>query len=80
LKSGPSDVERKAIASKKTGEILAFGHTHHPFINTKGNVANCGSWVTDAPVHSTYVKLEAGKPRLFVFGGKEITERVQGQL
>jgi UDP-2,3-diacylglucosamine pyrophosphatase LpxH len=77
LQSGLSNVERKAIASVKPGEVFVFGHTHHPFVNTKGNVVNCGSWVTDAPVHNTYVRLEAGKPRLFVFGGKEITERVQ---
>jgi UDP-2,3-diacylglucosamine pyrophosphatase LpxH len=76
LKSGLSDVEKKAISSVKPDEVLIFGHTHHPFINSKGNVANCGSWVTDAPVHNTYVRLEDGKPRLFVFGGKEITERL----
>jgi predicted phosphodiesterase len=68
-------VERKAIASVQPGEVLVFGHTHRPFINDVGSVANTGSWVTTAPIHNTYVRLEGGKPRLLVFEGQEITER-----
>ena len=71
-----SEVERRACESVQPGETLVFGHTHHPFINTRGNVVNSGSWVTDAPVHNTYVRLEGGLPRLFVFGGDEILERI----
>ena len=62
-----SEVEKRACESVQAGETLVFGHTHHPFINTRGNVVNCGSWVTDAPVHNTYVRIEGGQPRLFVF-------------
>lgn len=72
-----SDVEKRACSSVSPAETLVFGHTHRPFVNKNENVANSGSWVTDSPVHNTYVRLEAGKPRLFVFGGKEITERVE---
>jgi UDP-2,3-diacylglucosamine pyrophosphatase LpxH len=75
LKETLGGVERKAITSVQPGEVLVFGHTHRPFINDLGNVANTGSWVTTAPIHNTYVRLEGGKPRLFVFEGQEITER-----
>jgi UDP-2,3-diacylglucosamine pyrophosphatase LpxH len=68
-------VEKKAISSVKPGEVLIFGHTHRPFVNKAENVANTGSWITTAPVHNTYVRLEGGKPRLFVFEGSEVTER-----
>jgi predicted phosphodiesterase len=54
---------------------LVFGHTHRPFVNTSENVINTGSWVTDAPVHNTYVRIDAGRPRLYVYGGSEITQR-----
>ena len=60
----------------KAGNVLVFGHTHHPFINTRENLVNSGSWVKDATPHNTYVVLEGGKPRLFVYGGEEITERI----
>jgi UDP-2,3-diacylglucosamine pyrophosphatase LpxH len=68
-------VEKKAGASVMPGEVLVFGHTHRPYLNKAGNVANTGSWVTTAPIHNTYVRLEGGRPRLFVFEGQEITER-----
>lgn len=69
------DVETRACLSVKKGEILVFGHTHHPFINEAENVANTGSWVTDSPVHNTVVELSGGKPRLSIFEGGEIKER-----
>ncbi|HUK37642.1 MAG TPA: metallophosphoesterase family protein [Methanomicrobiales archaeon] len=69
--------ERKACASAKPGEILVFGHTHAPFINKAGTVVNTGSWLKGEAITNTYVRLEAGGPRLFVFGGKEITDRKQ---
>ena len=72
-----SDVERLASSSVGEGEVLVFGHTHRPFVSRSEKVVNAGSWVTDAPVHDTYVRLEAGKPRLFVFGGAEIKERIE---
>jgi UDP-2,3-diacylglucosamine pyrophosphatase LpxH len=73
------EIEKKAYdrLMGRPDEILVFGHTHHPFINEEENVVNVGSWVTDAAVHDTYVELSGGKPRLFVFGGNEITERAR---
>jgi UDP-2,3-diacylglucosamine pyrophosphatase LpxH len=68
-------VESRACASVKPNEILVFGHTHRPFVNKAENVVNSGSWVTDSPIHNTFVELSNGKARLFVFGGQEITER-----
>jgi UDP-2,3-diacylglucosamine pyrophosphatase LpxH len=60
----------------KPGQILVFGHTHHPFISKGEELVNSGSWVTESLLHNTYVVLEAGKPRLYVYGGEEITERI----
>jgi predicted phosphodiesterase len=68
-------VERKARSTVQPKEVLIFGHTHRPFVNKAENLANTGSWITAAPIHNTYVRLEGGKPRLFVFEGAEITER-----
>ena len=77
LKETLKGVERKACSRVKPGEVLVFGHTHRPFINKSENVANTGSWMTTAPIHNTYVRLEGGKPKLFVFEGAEITERAE---
>jgi UDP-2,3-diacylglucosamine pyrophosphatase LpxH len=71
------DVEHSACSKVKKGEILVFGHTHHPFINEAENVVNSGCWVKDSLVHDTVVELSRGKPRLFIFEGHEITERAQ---
>jgi UDP-2,3-diacylglucosamine pyrophosphatase LpxH len=68
-------VEKKARLTVQPNQVLIFGHTHRPFVNKDENLANTGSWVTTAPVHNTYVRLEDGKPKLFVFEGAEITER-----
>ncbi len=70
-------VEKKASSTVQPREVLVFGHTHRPFVNKAENLANVGSWVTTALVHNTYVRLEEGKPRLFVFEGSEITERAE---
>ena len=75
LKENLKGVERKARSTVQPGEILVFGHTHRPFLNKAENLANIGSWVTTAPIHNTFVRLEGGKPKLFVFEGAEITER-----
>ena len=56
--------------------MLIFGHTHQPFINDEENVVNAGCWVNDETPSNTYVELSGGKPRLFVFGGEEIKERL----
>jgi UDP-2,3-diacylglucosamine pyrophosphatase LpxH len=68
-------LEKKACSSVQPGEVLVFGHTHRPFVNQAENAGNTGSWITTAPIHNTYVRLEGGKPRLFVFEGSELTER-----
>jgi UDP-2,3-diacylglucosamine pyrophosphatase LpxH len=71
-------VEKDACGqAKPPGEVLVFGHTHRPFINKSETVVNTGSWVKDAPVHNTYARLDASGPKLFIFPGQEITERVQ---
>ncbi len=70
-----SGVEKKASSTVQPGEVLIFGHTHRSFVNKAENLANTGSWVTTMPVHNTFVRLEGGKPKLFVFEGAEITER-----
>jgi UDP-2,3-diacylglucosamine pyrophosphatase LpxH len=77
LKDKLADVERRAHReiADKTQTLLIFGHTHHPFIDQKEKLVNTGSWVKDANPHNTYVELEGGRPRLFVFGGDEIMDR-----
>jgi len=69
------DVEHIAYSKIKNDEMLVFGHTHHPFINDAENVVNTGCWVTDSTVHNTVVEISGGKPRLYIFEGREITER-----
>jgi UDP-2,3-diacylglucosamine pyrophosphatase LpxH len=77
LKGSINKINSTACNSVKPGEVLVFGHTHVPFINKAENVANTGSWVKDAAVYNTYVELSGGKPKLFVFGGQEITDRTE---
>jgi UDP-2,3-diacylglucosamine pyrophosphatase LpxH len=81
LKATVSEVEKRACQHAKILQpngILVFGHTHKPFVNATETVVNTGSWVTDAAyAHNTYVELSGGKPRLFVFGGQEITQKIQ---
>jgi len=69
------EINKRACASVGRDEVLIFGHTHVPFVNKSENVANCGSWVKDASTGDTYVELTNGKPHLFTFPRKEITER-----
>jgi UDP-2,3-diacylglucosamine pyrophosphatase LpxH len=77
IKDSLDKINLTACKEVKPGEVLIFGHTHVPFVNKAENVANTGSWVKDAAIHNTYVELSDGKPRLFVFGGHEITERTE---
>lgn len=77
LKDSLGKINLTACNAVKPGEVLIFGHTHVPFINKAENVANTGSWVKDAAIYNTYVELSDGKPRLFVFGGREITDRLE---
>jgi UDP-2,3-diacylglucosamine pyrophosphatase LpxH len=77
LKETLGDLERTVCSLVQPKEIIVFGHTHRPFINEAENVVNTGSWVLDAPVHNTYVELSDGKPKLYVFEGEEIQERVK---
>jgi len=75
-------VEKRAYDSigGKSGHTVIFGHTHHPFISKGEELINTGSWVTDATPHNTYLVIEEGKPRLFIFGGEEITDRKEISL
>jgi predicted phosphodiesterase len=75
LKETLKGMEKKASSTVQPGEVLVFGHTHRPFVNKAENLANTGSWITTTPIHNTFVRLESGKPRSFVFEGEEITER-----
>jgi len=79
LKSNLGFVEHQACTSaKKPGQILVFGHTHRPFVNTDNNVVNAGSWVSDAAITNTYVELDGNKIRLMQFSNgnsNEITAR-----
>jgi UDP-2,3-diacylglucosamine pyrophosphatase LpxH len=77
LKESLNKINMTACNEVKPGEVLIFGHTHVPFVNKAENVVNTGSWVKDAVIHNTYVELSGGKPRLFVYGGHEITERTE---
>lgn len=77
LAASLSRVEKKARQSVQPGQVLIFGHTHRPFVNKEENLANTGSWITTSPIHNTYVRLENGKPRLFVFEGQEVTEKIE---
>ena len=77
LKDSLSQISSRACNEVKPGEVLVFGHTHIPFVNKAENVVNSGSWVKDAAIYNTYVELSDGKPRLLVFGGQEITERIE---
>ena len=70
-------IEKEACNCVDPDEILVFGHTHVPFINESGTVVNTGCWVKDAPIHNTYVRLDADGPRLFEFRKGDITEKVR---
>ena len=59
--------------------ILIFGHTHLSFINKAENVC-IAVLVKDAAIHNTSVELSGGKPKLFIFGGEEITERTLARV
>ena len=77
LKNRIEGIEKLAYAEVhgKPGHMLIFGHTHHPFISQGENLVNTGSWVKEGVPHNTYVVLQDGKPRLFVYEGQEIEER-----
>jgi UDP-2,3-diacylglucosamine pyrophosphatase LpxH len=77
LKDKLGDVEKGAYDNLRgnPGQLLIFGHTHHPFISQGNNLINTGSWVKSANPCNTYVELKGGIPRLFVFRGEEIKNR-----
>jgi UDP-2,3-diacylglucosamine pyrophosphatase LpxH len=77
LKGKLDKVEKRAYdhIGGRSDHIVIFGHTHQPFISEGEDLVNTGSWVNDSNPHNTYVVLEGGRPRLFVFQGDEITER-----
>jgi UDP-2,3-diacylglucosamine pyrophosphatase LpxH len=77
LKNRIEAIEKLAHTEVKErpGHILVFGHTHNPFISQDEHLVNTGSWVKEGNPHNTFVVLKGGRPRLFVYGGKEITDR-----
>ncbi len=77
LKNRIEGIEKLAFMEvrDKPDHVLVFGHTHDAFINKEENLANTGSWVKEGAPHNTYVVLQNGRPRLFVYGGNEIKER-----
>jgi predicted phosphodiesterase len=76
LKSNLGLVEHAACSSpREPGQILIFGHTHRPFVNTANDVVNAGSWVADAQITNTYVELDGNNVRLMQYGAGEITKR-----
>lgn len=61
------------LLGMKPDERLVFGHTHMPFINREGTVANAGSWVDDERSEKSqnmYIKISNGKMELKVFNEK----------
>ena len=80
LKLSINDVEKKALASVKAGEILVFGHTHKPFVGTTKNIANCGSWVSDEEITNTYVELDGKEIHIMRYGVGDITDKVTHQI
>ena len=77
LKNRVEGIERLAYAEVRgrPGHVLIFGHTHDPFISQDGDLVNTGSWVAEGDPHNTYVVLQEGRPRLFIYNGGEILER-----
>ncbi len=77
LKDLIEDIQKRALdeVRGKPGQIIVFGHTHQPFINSEENVVNSGSWVDGESPNNTYVELMGGKPKLFTFKGEEIKIR-----
>lgn len=69
-KSSPRGKElmgkERVIAQKSVGlnhdEFLVYGHTHEPFV--RKDVANAGSWVSDADKQNTYLIIKDGKVNL----------------
>lgn len=74
------DVERTALKNVEDGEILVFGHTHKPFINTAQNLVNSGSWVADADITNTFVELDGSTARLYVFKSKDSVLEIKDRL
>ncbi|WP_318571056.1 metallophosphoesterase family protein [Salinigranum marinum] len=59
--------ERRAHAYLDTvpEDKLVYGHTHAPYVHQDNLAANPGSWKSTAPVHNTYLVIEAGHIELY---------------
>jgi hypothetical protein len=58
------------LLGMKPDERLVFGHTHGPFINKEGTVANTGSWVDELKskqYQNTFIIISNGKMELKFF-------------
>ncbi len=63
-----SSVKDLFLGLPRNGKLI-FGHTHRPFMEEQ--VANTGSWVSDAPIQNTYVKIDQGKMELKTYKKNE---------
>jgi UDP-2,3-diacylglucosamine pyrophosphatase LpxH len=59
--------ERRAHAYLDSipADKLVYGHTHAPYVHDENVAANPGSWKSTAPVHNTYLRLDAGHLELY---------------
>lgn len=59
------------LLGMKQNEAFVYGHTHRPFINKEGTVANTGSWVDEPGLskeyHNSYVEISDGQMKLKYF-------------
>jgi predicted phosphodiesterase len=63
-----SSVRDLFLGLPRNGKLI-FGHTHRPFMEEQ--VANTGSWVSDAQIQNTYVKIDKGKMELKTYQKNE---------
>jgi len=71
-------VETRAASEVHDGEILIFGHTHRPFVNNDGRLANTGSWMISKGIYNTYIEINGKDIHLIQFDGakgKDITKQ-----
>jgi UDP-2,3-diacylglucosamine pyrophosphatase LpxH len=61
---------KRVLTGMAPDEKLVYGHTHRPFINPEGTVANTGSWVNELSREKSqnrYVRIENGRMDLRAF-------------
>jgi len=53
-------MKRNASRDRKESEFIIYGHSHAPYVDTEGMLANTGSWVEGA---SDYIEIRDGTVR-----------------